>query len=342
MPCLHGDCLVIEFHDSTKSLDFRIFIDSGFSSTYAQTLRKKVTLLQAQSKAIDLFILTHSDSDHIGGIVPFLREFGTHPVREFWYNYSPLDIRVPDLTEQVGVAQGVQLRDWLQRDGKLPSQPITSGQTYSFTQANLTVLSPKTVDFERYAEVWRKQEEQFRNDSTLIGTKQSDHHKSVEELSQRPFALDTSLSNRSSIALLIEFGETVMLFTSDSHPDVLVASLEALGYSPTNPLRLDLMQVPHHGSRGNINPELLDLIDCRHFLLSTNASNSHRFPHKEALARVITSAHGKQPHEPIWFYFPYAEKKLQDLFSPAELARYHIIIQYPVADELGIVLRFPH
>lgn len=87
-PAGAGDCFMVEFIKE----DYRILIDGGYAETYRRYLKEYLAGLAAQGKKIDLLIITHIDSDHIGGIQAFLEENGVagNPavigVEEVWYN----------------------------------------------------------------------------------------------------------------------------------------------------------------------------------------------------------------------------------------------------------------
>lgn len=59
-----GDCILVEFVEE----DYRILIDGGCAETYRNYLKEYLTELVIQGKRINLLIVTHIDSDHIGGI----------------------------------------------------------------------------------------------------------------------------------------------------------------------------------------------------------------------------------------------------------------------------------
>jgi hypothetical protein len=80
-----------------------------------------------------------------------------------------------------------------------------------------------------------------------------------------------------------------VLVDRHAHPDVLERALRRMSYSETNRLRLNLMKVPHHGSRRNITAGLLAIVDCENFALSTNGSH-HDHPDHVALARILRSS----------------------------------------------------
>lgn len=93
---------------------------------------------------------------------------------------------------------------------------------------------------------------------------------------------DSSVANRSSIAFLATYDGQTVLFGADAHADVLAESLARL------PLPVDLAacKVPHHGSRQNVKPDLLDKLQCSTWLISTDGSRHHH-PDRRAMARLL-------------------------------------------------------
>jgi hypothetical protein len=107
---------------------------------------------------------------------------------------------------------------------------------------------------------------------------------------------DTSVANGSSIALLAEFDEHAILLTGDAHADVLAKSITALQQArgrKNEKLKLDALKLSHHGSAGGTTVELLALLDCQRYLVSSNG-NIFSHPDREAMARVILHG-GKRP-----------------------------------------------
>ena len=87
-PAGAGDCILVDFIKE----DYRILIDGGYAETYRKYLKRYLTELATQGKRINLLIVTHIDSDHIGGIQAFFEENGVAEtpsvigVDEVWYN----------------------------------------------------------------------------------------------------------------------------------------------------------------------------------------------------------------------------------------------------------------
>lgn len=90
-PAAAGDCFLVEFIEE----DYRVLIDGGYRETYQKYLKKYLRELAIQGKSINLLVITHIDSDHIGGIQSFLQENGSAKqpeiirVEEVWYNSFP-------------------------------------------------------------------------------------------------------------------------------------------------------------------------------------------------------------------------------------------------------------
>ena len=85
-----------------------------------------------------------------------------------------------------------------------------------------------------------------------------------------------------------------------------------MGYSKQNKLKVDIVKVSHHGSKDNTSNELLELIECNKFLISTDGKQ-HGHPDKEALARIICS----QNNPCFIFYYNIAHK----IFSEDEISK---------------------
>jgi beta-lactamase superfamily II metal-dependent hydrolase len=108
----------------------------------------------------------------------------------------------------------------------------------------------------------------------------------VEILAGYPFQIDTAAANGSSIAFLATFGGKTVLFGADAHPDILVRNLARVEPSLLAN-GITALKLSHHGSKGNTNDELVNLLNAEHYLVSTNGS-IYEHPDDEAIARVLS------------------------------------------------------
>ncbi|WP_028524839.1 ComEC/Rec2 family competence protein [Runella limosa] len=338
---LNGDCIWVKIYNSVSYPPFNLLIDAGFVSTYQRTLKTAFQAISAKEEVVDLFVVTHTHDDHISGIKPFLKEFGIEKVKQFWFNWSPTPTPMLGTSTEVGIQKAVYVRDYLLDHNKLPVKPIMAIESHEIApNIKITILSPDRKQYDSFVENWNFEEAKREavTKSIEISTKQGrDFHFSVEELANKPFQEDTSLENRSSIAFLLEFHDFKAIFTGDCAPSVLENSLLALGYSETNPLKLDFFKVSHHSSKSNTSPSLLKLIDCQHFGISSNSSNRDFFPHKETLSRIIKARNGKTTQ----FFFNYSDPTIHSIFTKEEQDKYAITCVYPKENQSFIAYNWP-
>jgi hypothetical protein len=129
----------------------------------------------------------------------------------------------------------------------------------------------------------------------------------VYDLAEQSFNPDHSEPNGSSISFLAEYSGRRVLFAADAHATQLCESIRQFmaerGLSGSLPV--DVMKMSHHGSARNNSHDLLRLIDCRRFLISTNGSRHHH-PDPEAIARAITLSEGE-----VELYFNYRSEETE-------------------------------
>ncbi len=311
----HGDCLLIsgEFDGQHRN----ILIDGGPAKTFAlsnhqqQPLQKLLLAIKNKNQKIDLLILTHVDDDHIGGLLAAFKKKGflDELTEEVWFNSGKLIFnefnQQYDETNQVklkpspgnltSIAQGVTFEKTIEDLGIWKKQLIRAGDVRNVFGTKFTILSPNNEKLKKLLITWKK-----KKPSSLTASDDDDYHYSIEQLlNDDKFKEDGSPHNGSSIAFIFEFAGKSLLFLGDAHPSPVIAQLKTLKYSEQNPLQLDYMKVSHHGSKANTNNELLKLINCNNFIISTNGLK-HKLPHKLTLARIIK----RFPHANLMFNYP--------------------------------------
>ncbi len=89
--------------------------------------------------------------------------------------------------------------------------------------------------------------------------------------------------------MLAEFEGKRVLLAADAHADVLAPSLKALNGGAK--VELDAFKLAHHGSAANTSAEVVALVDCDRWMISTNGSYFEH-PDQAAVARVVKGAPG--------------------------------------------------
>jgi hypothetical protein len=340
LPAREGDCLWISYGDPADPN--HILIDGGRKAT-ARAVRAKIESLPEGNRHIELVVVTHVDRDHIEGMLAILDAglWGAS-VGDVWFNgFHHLR---PGL-DAFGAVQGERLTDLI--DGRrMPWNLAFGGGQIAIAEGEprvlptlpggmrLTLLSPTPAKLEELRPVWVAE---CRNAGLIPGQRprrerrpagiESFGRPDIDALAATPFRGDHSEANGSSIALLAEYEGRRVLLGADAHADVLGPAVRALAASA--PLRLDAFKVPHHGSAFNLSADLLESIDCRRFLVSTNGSY---FDHPEpvAIARIIKF--GGQSPELIFNYRTEHTERWDD----ASLRSAHgYEVSYPDADRDG-------
>lgn len=298
LPGGNGDCLWISWPAADG--EHRLLFDGGRG--YRTALKARFAAQPVEHRAFDLLVCSHVDNDHINGLLTlFRRPPDGFRAGDVWFNSR--DHLVPDA---LGTGQGDRLSKLLgpvqdrwnaafngravavPGDGPLPVRELP-GMT-------VTVLAPGPEELAELLAVWPESEPMPEEPEQLPPDALGDEDGSLAELADSPFDPDDSPSNRSSIVLLLTHQDGArVLLAADTHADVLAAGLVRLG----QPVPVDLATVPHHGSARNTSTELVDALDCRHWLISTNGRGGHGHPSRTAVARILS-----RRDDPT-FYFNY-------------------------------------
>ena len=348
LPAKYGDCLWIEYGDD--SMKHRILIDGGTARTRYE-IRRKLRALPEDQRHFELLIVTHIDNDHIAGILGLLKEDELgFTVDEIWFNGWP-HLPGNDI-ESFSADQGELLSSAILKHGipwnatfgkktilagdSLPQIVLPGGM-------KLTVLSPATEHLEELKEHWEDEIRkanlvpgyglEVEEDAEIDEDEESFDVSSfpdVPRLARLPFEEDTSAGNGSSIALLAEYGDKVMLLCGDAFPSQLVLALDKIS---SGKIKLDLCKISHHASSHNTSPELLQKLDCKQWVVSTNGS-IFKHPKEVTIARVLDAV-GDGCH----LIFNYRSKYNKIWDHHYLKAKYQYMTSYPPEGQEGIKIK---
>ena len=99
------------------------------------------------------------------------------------------------------------------------------------------------------------------------------------------YSPDTSVTNGSSISVIVEIGHCRMLFLGDGWAENIEAALRTLPHA-TFPMIFDVIKIAHHGSLHNTSPMLLKMIDSPAWLISSNGDRPTH-PDLEVLKAIV-------------------------------------------------------
>ncbi len=325
LPVFQGDAIMVNCIDD----DFNILVDTGTKRAYSKGILKSEI---DKTDKFDLLVLTHTDEDHIGGLIQYLddKERKQNVFKKIWFNNGEIinsnltqpSTHIPEIllddpdNLELSITQGISLEKNLKNIGLSSNELIKAGKTSNFGNVKITILSPDVSDLDNFLVEWN-----LETEKQLQMSKASDFDKPINELLKIKYTENGTLANKTSIAFILNYDKKSIMLMGDAYPSVIEANLRKLGYNETNKCKLDSVKVSHHGSTYGISPSLLEIIDCKDFIISTNGSNG--LPFKECLARIV--AHRK---EKVFLHFNYKNEITQNIFSQQDFSDYNFELKY--------------
>jgi beta-lactamase superfamily II metal-dependent hydrolase len=357
LPAQQGDALWIEYGDQEHPI--RVLIDAGTPPTN-EVVKGRILHLDAEDRRFELLIVTHIDTDHIGGVLKLLADGSLGlTFDEVWFNAWRHLQEVP--TDRLGPIDGEILSTLLDRlgwpwnraygegpavipdDGSLPTHSLPGGLT-------LTLLSPGPAQLLALRREWAQVVQDAGLDPSEPGRSQDVLAElaakkgvrldrlgvgaiDVEKLAETPFVPDRAVANGSTIAVLAEFDGKAALLCGDGFPDVIEPNVRRLLQERDRPkLALDALKLPHHGSLHNVSNELLSALSCSRYLFSSNG-NIFGHPDQAAVARVIVNG-GREPALLFNYRTP-----LNDVWDDPDLrGEFEYEVVYPPAGQEGLAV----
>lgn len=324
LQAFNGDSILISFKDKSGK-NRNILVDGGTTTTYEYheqrirnplpgQLKLAIEEIKQIGEKIDLLIITHVDSDHIGGIVRWIEEEETEAadfIGKIWFNSGKLISAYlgPPLNKgqlipiskiegtDTSIKQGIYVENFIEENDIWHQKIIKDEKKISRYGVKFKIISPSDKKLKILLKKW---EEKQPDTDTQTTVGENDYKLTLKELIEKDrFKEDKSAHNGSSIAFILTYNSKNVLFLGDAHPSVIINGLRYFGYSATKPLKTEMVKVSHHGSKANTNYELLSLIDCNKFIISTDGE-AHNLPNKQCLARIINS----KPGVNLYFNYP--------------------------------------
>ena len=356
LPAKHGDALWIEY--GTADNVRRILIDGGPINAWPE-VSARLQQLPVGDAGIELVVISHVDTDHIEGLVRLMAEpFKRWLIKpeEIWFNGWRHIGEAKNLGGREGeflsalIVQRAPAR-WNKLfggkavcTGKLPGDlvELADGMRLTLVSPNATSLAALEKDWRASVKKWAIKpgdldaawaqlvdENKFHPDAELtLGPGDL-----TAELLSLLKGRDSGAANGSSIAFLAEFAGKSCLFLADAHAKVVCESLRNLGYTKDSPLKIDALKMAHHGSKNNLTPELLELVDAKQYLFSSNG-DKFGHPDSEAVEAVILGSRRKPT---LWFNYVSDRNVAWKAESLKPGGRFRT--KYPAAGKSGIVVK---
>ena len=317
----HGDAIVIRmYNEESQTL---IVIDGGPVNCAERIADYYDTL-----GYIDLLILTHYDEDHIGGLLEYI---GRHTkdkselIGEIWVNGA----WVINFDKDENVSSYDNAYNLASCINRMKDKGIIKSLVYNINNSMddvkckgfaLNILTPNSSclemlenEFKRYVDEHGLADDPDTDEQVSYGRTLKDSQKSLETLADEKHNANTTFMNKTSISfILYAEGKSIMML-GDADINDVVKKLKDMGYSKENPIHLDLVKLSHHGSKGNINKEFLEIIDCNDFLFTTNGGTGGAYhPDRKTIALIKNNKDKKSSEKKTTLRFNYPLKTIMD------------------------------
>lgn len=250
---------------------------------------------------IDLVISTHPDSDHTSGLRTVIEEC---QVEQLWmhkpWEHSEDIVRAfrdgritDDSIERrlrKSLATAHDLQDVANMRGVKITEPFTG---LGLGNGEIVVLGPTRSYYEGLLPDFRDMPQTHEDESLLerILKAGRDAVERVRETLHVETLTDegrTSAENNSSAVVLFRPSRGhYLLFTADAGIPALAGAIRAAATAGVDLRYVELLQVPHHGSRRNIGPVILDNVRARLAVISAPKEGSPKHPAKKVINALI-------------------------------------------------------
>jgi hypothetical protein len=316
----HGDALLLHYGPAD---DLKLaVVDAGPAGIFKSSVRPRLEEIRAQrapdaTLTLDYVLVSHIDDDHIHGVTDMTKELvaaadapGDPPfaIDNLWHNAFD-DVVGDDQVQAVAPAAAMAAMEaaagapeGLSRESTLVLASVGQGDQLRrdadrlscVVNADLTLLlAPTDVDMGNGLKATivgplKDQLEALQAEWDEYVTKKQ-HAGPEDHAAAIASYLDDSVHNLSSIVVLLELEGKRMLLTGDARGDYVLQGLKAAG-ALDQPLHLDVLKVPHHGSNRDVEVDFFEQVTADHYVIS--ADGKYGNPDPETLD-MIAKARGE-------------------------------------------------
>ncbi len=364
---LYGDCLLLSYGETAGEMQ-HMLVDGGPTPAYRKHLRPLLAALAARGERVATAVLTHTDNDHVAGLVELFADLHGEqvqgrppliPVDGMWLNSFVFDatfapsmahIMLPSLPAPAraaggqpapepahGVAEGIDLRQLL----ALLAIPVNSGFAGELVSVDsaplrlemqglqLTLVGPTKSNLARMRTAWQAW---LRRHRPPEGAPEG--APALVDLDQK-VAPDQSIPNRSSIMFVAEYGGRRILLTGDGRGSDVVRGLERAGLLPKGgTLHVDVLKLPHHGSARNASRKFFSQVTADAYVISADGTNGN--PDLPTLAWLVQAV--KEQGRQVCIYATNLTPTLEELQREFAPERYGYSLKVLDADHHALAV----
>lgn len=269
-----GDAIFIRFVDDSNEWKV-IVIDGGYGESGENIVNYMKNL---GLSTIDLMVNTHPDLDHISGLLTIMDSdilVTTLVYHRPWHD-AGLNADMFKDNRITDKSVNRRLRENFSKAYELEQKAIAKGCYINTPELGDTYFGCFTILGPTKNLYQQRLLESDKTPTILDGEQGSTYHKIALKFSRwinRMLPInwipneDTSAINDTSIVSLLSLQDMNILFTGDAGKRGLNSALDFL-YHILPHTQINLLQLPHHGSRRNVDPYLLKRIAANEYFIS--------------------------------------------------------------------------
>lgn len=297
------DAIAIRYWDFSRRDLFKVFVIDWWTKASWELVVNHIKQ-HFQTETIDFIIATHFHQDHIGWIseiINWLKVWGIVMHRPWTYSktikkMTITEMSISKLEERLEKSlNGLSNLEDLATEKKIPIYECFAGQ--HIFQDELIVLWPTKEYYEQLlvnftATPEAKKEysliekaEQFIKNAAETATEWIDETLHYETLTDD--YEDTSPENNSSIVLLLQIDGKRLLFTGDCWKEWINKVIEFASNNDIDLSNIDFLDVPHHGSKRNLWPTILNKLQPKVAFISCPKEWDPKHPSRKVINALI-------------------------------------------------------
>ncbi len=269
----NGDAICMRY--STNGSEFVIHVvDAGYAST-GQTVVDHINKYYSEPGFIDHLVVTHPDRDHLGGVIKVLESFdiGSLRMNRPWlyaeevlenfhgrYTVQGLENALREAFPGLAELEEIALQRGIKIDEAFAGHhigafkvlaPLKDRYLASISEFDQTPTSYQEVQSQGILAMASQTGRRFVEKAKQFFSETWND----EKLEENPDP--TSILNETSVVQYSVIDDRAILLTGDAGPIGLNEAVDVAEYFNIK-RSLNFVQIPHHGSRRNVTPSVLD------------------------------------------------------------------------------------
>ncbi len=293
-----GDAIALRVWDNTGQQ--QVFVIDGGTKETGKLLVQHILTVYG-TNVVNAVISTHPDGDHASGLTEVLENLDVKllMMHQPWDHAADIKASFEsDGLTHLGLQRKIkaelgyahELKKIADRK-KIPIvEPFEGGQ---WNGGLFRVLGPSQTYYESLLPQFRDMPETKEPLGLIPGLIKTATEKL--EMVAEAFNIETltdgnehfSAENNTSTILLFNLGQDKVLFTGDADADALTLAADYAAGNGISLTDLKILQVPHHGSKQNVGPTILDRIKAPHAHISVSPGAAPKHPSKKVINALI-------------------------------------------------------